>query len=85
MARRSRLAALVIIGLPVLAACGLIPPVVECGPLPPGDCEQRARVITAEGQRGDPTRRIVRITFTDERGSYSAEYDDGTGTRLVVD
>ena len=58
---------------------------IDCGPLDPTTCQQRTQLVLAEGQRGDPTRRIVRLTFTDDRGSYTAEYDDGTGTSLIVD
>ena len=67
------------------AACSFLPPTIDCGPLDPTSCQQRTQQILAEGQRGDPTRRIVRLTFTDDRGSYTAEYDDGTGTSLIVD
>ena len=65
--------------------CSFLPPTIECGPVDPTTCQQRAQQLIAQGQREDPTRRIVRLTFTDDRGSYTAEYDDGTGTSLIVD
>jgi hypothetical protein len=82
-----RLAAPIALAVVAVAsmACSLLPPTIECGPLDPTTCQQRAQQLVAEGQRGDPTRRIVRLTFTDDRGSYTAEYDDGTGTSLIVD
>lgn len=67
------------------ASCSLLPPRVECGPLEPTECEQRTRTIVAESLESVPTRRLVQLTFIDDKGSYSAEFDDGTGTMLIVD
>ncbi len=51
----------------------------------PATCQRLADAIIASTRADDPTRRIVTLTITDDRGSYSAEFDDGTGTMLVVD
>jgi hypothetical protein len=83
-ATRTSLVVLVIASL-AAAGCSFLPATVDCGPMDPGECRQRATQVVAEGERGDPTRRLVRLTFTDALGSYSAEYDDGTGTTLIVD
>ena len=85
MTRARASLALAVVGSLVAAGCSLLPPTIECGPLDPAECQQRAQAIVAEGQRGDPTRRLVRLTFTYRQGSYSAEFDDGTGRSLIVD
>ena len=66
-------------------ACSVIPPTVECGMVDPATCQRIADGIIAATRADDPTRRIVRLTITDRRGRYNAEFDDGTGTSLIVD
>lgn len=41
--------------------------------------------ILRDAQRGEPARRVVSVTFTDDRGSYAVEFEDGTGSMLIVD
>jgi hypothetical protein len=54
---------------------------LECGPLGPDTCEERAAGVIA----ANPTKRVVSITFGDECGSYTALFDDGTGSAAYVD
>lgn len=58
---------------------------LECGPLGPDTCHQRASEVIAANLKGSPTNRVVSITFGDECGSYRATFDDGTGTAAYVD
>ena len=68
-----------------LIGCSILPPTIECGTVDPATCQRLADAIVAGARAEDPNRRIVTLTITDERGSYSAEFDDGTGTMLIVD
>lgn len=54
---------------------------LDCGPLGPDTCEERAADVIA----ANPTKRVVSITFGDECGSYTALFDDGTGTGAYID
>ena len=69
----------------VVTGCGLVPPTVDCGPLDPSTCQQRLVPILRDAQRGEPARRVVSVTFTDDRGSYAVKFEDGTGSMLIVD
>ena len=68
-----------------LAGCSLLPTRIDCGTVDPATCHRLADAIIASTRSGDPTRRIVTLTITDDRGSYNAEFDDGTGTSLIID
>jgi hypothetical protein len=78
------LAALLLLAA-TLGACSVIPPTIECGTVDAATCQRLADGIIAGTRADDPTRRIVKLTITDRRGSYSAEFDDGTGTSLIID
>ena len=54
---------------------------LDCGPLGPDTCEQRAADIVA----ANLPKRVVSIIFTDECGSFSALFDDGTGLGADAD
>ncbi len=55
--------------------------VIDCGPLEPDTCDAKAHDIVA----ANPGKPIRTIRFTDECGSYSATFDDGTGTGAIIE
>jgi hypothetical protein len=58
---------------------------LDCGPLGPDTCHQKASAIIAANEKGSPTNRVVSIAFIDECGSYTVLFDDGTGMTASVD
>jgi hypothetical protein len=58
---------------------------LDCGPLGPDTCEQKAAAIVAANATGSPAKRLESITFTDECGSYTVLFDDGTGMTASID
>jgi hypothetical protein len=54
---------------------------LDCGPLGPDTCEEKALAIVA----ANLPKRVVSITFSDECGSYTVLFDDGTGMSASVD
>lgn len=58
---------------------------LDCGPLGPDTCEQKAAAVVAANATGSPTKRLESITFTDECGSYTVLFDDGTGMTASID
>ena len=59
---------------------------VDCGPLGPDTCEQRARDIVLENQAQDPSKRVVSVTFSaDPCGSFTVTFDDGTSAETLID
>jgi hypothetical protein len=58
---------------------------LDCGPLGPDTCQQKAAGIIAANENGSAPNRVVSITFKDECGSYTVFFDDGSGTAASVD
>jgi hypothetical protein len=58
---------------------------LDCGPLGPDTCQQKAAAIVAANEKGSPTKRVVSITFSDECGSYTVLFDDGSGMASSAD
>ena len=58
---------------------------LDCGTLRPDTCEQWAAAIVAATTTASPTKHVDSITFTDECGSYTLLYDDGTGAGADID
>jgi hypothetical protein len=74
----------------LIAGCSLLPPgivptQIACGPVPKDRCDELAAGILRSIRAERPDRGIVRLTLTDDRGSYTAEFDDGTGQSLIID
>jgi hypothetical protein len=58
---------------------------LDCGPLGPDTCHQKAAGVIAANEKGSPTDRVVSITFIDECGSYTVHFDSGSGMTASVD
>lgn len=58
---------------------------LDCGPLGPDTCQKRASAIVAANEKASPSKRVVSIAFSDECGSYSVLFDDGTGLGADAD
>ena len=58
---------------------------LDCGPLGPDACNQKAADVLAANEAGSPTTRVVSITFIDECGSYTVVLDSGSGMTSSVD
>ena len=58
---------------------------LDCGPLGPDACNQKAADVLAANEAGSPTTRVVFITFIDECGSYTVVFDNGSGMTSSVD
>jgi hypothetical protein len=58
---------------------------LDCGPLGRGKCEQKAAAVVAANSPGSSTKRIASIAFSDECGSYTMLFDDGSGMAASVD
>jgi len=84
MLRSRAAAALVALGLSI-AGCSLIPPQVACNGVEPVVCERIATKIIEQKRQENPSRHVVRLDITDERGGYTLTYDDGTGESMIVD
>ena len=67
------------------AACSLIPPQIACNGVEPATCQRIAKEIISRQAAEDPSRRVVRLVITDERGSYEITFDDGSGGSMIVD
>ena len=74
-----------VVAAATLVGCSTIATRLECGTVDLATCSRLADAIIASTRAADPTRRIVTLTITDDRGSYNAEFDDGTGTSLIID
>jgi hypothetical protein len=57
---------------------------LDCGPLGPDTCEQKAAAVVAANATGPP-KRLESITFFDECGSYTVVFDDGSGMTAIND
>jgi hypothetical protein len=53
-------------------------------PGPPGHIRLSKEIISRQAAE-DPSRRVVRLVITDERGSYEITFDDGSGGSMIVD
>ena len=74
----------------LLAGCsflppGIVPTQIDCGPVPKDRCDELAGQLLRSMRAERPDRGIVRLTITDDRGSYTVEFDDGTGQSLIID
>ena len=58
---------------------------LDCGPLGPDACHQKAAGVIAANETGSPTKRVASIAFIDECGSYTVLFDDGSGMTSSVD
>jgi hypothetical protein len=58
---------------------------LDCGPLGPDTCHQKAAAVIARNEKGSPTNRVVSIAFSDKCGSYTVLFDDGTGMSASID
>ena len=66
-------------------ACSLVPPQVTCNGVELSTCQRIARQVISQKTAEDPSRRIVRLEISDQRGSYSLTYDDGSGESMIID
>jgi hypothetical protein len=53
--------------------------------VPKDRCDELAGQLLRSMRAERPDRGIVRLTITDDRGSYTVEFDDGTGQSLIID
>lgn len=58
---------------------------LDCGPLGPDTCHQKAAGVIAANATGSPAKRVASIAFIDECGSYTVLFDDGSGMTSSVD
>jgi hypothetical protein len=58
---------------------------LDCGPLGPDSCHQKAAAVIAANEKGSQPNRVVSIAFSDECGSYTVLFDDGSGMSSSVD
>jgi len=58
---------------------------LDCGPLGRDTCETKAAEIVAANLGRSPPRRVVSIVFESLCGSFTAIYDDGTGSGADID
>ena len=57
---------------------------VRCGPLEVGDCREQAVGVVAAALAAQPGKRVVRVDFKTECGSYDLLFTDGTGVGADV-
>jgi hypothetical protein len=57
---------------------------VDCGPVPRGECEARARRLVEQKRIEQPAARITKIRLDDDAGSYTITYADGSAESLIV-
>jgi hypothetical protein len=58
---------------------------LDCGPLGPDTCQKKASAVIAANEKRSPTNRVVSIAFSDECGSYTVLFDDGTARGADID
>ena len=58
---------------------------LDCGPLGPDTCHEKAAAVIAANEKGSPINHVVSIVFSDECGSYTVLFDDGTGMSASID
>jgi hypothetical protein len=58
---------------------------LDCGPLGRATCQTKAAAVVAANETGSPNKRIASIAFSDECGSYTVLFDDGSGMSSSVD
>ena len=58
---------------------------LDCGPLGRDTCETKAAAIVAANLKRSPPRRVVSIVFETLCGSFTAIFDDGTGSGADID
>jgi hypothetical protein len=77
-------AAWLVAGCSLLPA-GIVPTAIECGAVPKERCDQLAAGILQSLRAERPDRAIIKLALSDDRGSYTVEFGDGTGQSLIID